>query len=379
MSKDYYEVLGVSKTASADEIKSAFRKLAKQYHPDLHPNDAEAEAKFKEINEAYGVLSDPEKKSNYDRFGTAEPGMGGFGGGGGFGGFSDMDFGDIGDIFGSFFGGGGRGRTRNGPTRGRDIEVEEIISFEEAAFGTTKTVKYSHIENCPDCNGSGAKKGTSPETCSECGGSGQVKSVQRTPLGQFATTRPCSACSGKGKIIKTPCPTCDAKGKVRRKTETEVNIPAGIDDGQTLSMSGYGDSGLNGGPSGDLYVNVHVRPHPIFERRGQTVLCSIPITFVQAALGSDIEVPTIHGKVKMTVPEGTQPNTEFRLRGKGITGIHNKTLGDQIVTVVVEVPKSLNDEQKGLLEKFAEISNQKNYNKQKKFSERLKDLFGSDK
>ncbi len=375
MNKDYYEVLGVSKTASADEIKSAFRKKAKQYHPDLHPGDKEAEEKFKEVNEAYGVLSDPQKKSNYDKFGTAEP-QGGFGGaGGGFGGFSDMDFGDIGDIFGSFFGGSSRGRTRNSPVRGRDIEVEEVISFEEAAFGTEKTVKYSHVENCPDCHGSGAAKGTSPETCPQCNGTGQVKSVQRTPLGQFATTRPCPNCGGKGKVIKTPCSTCDGKGKVRRKTETKVKIPAGIADGQTLSMSGYGDSGLNGGPSGDLYINIHVRPHAIFERSGQNVLCTIPITFVQAALGADVEVPTIHGKVKMTIPEGTQPNTEFRLRGKGIAGLNGRGMGDEIVTVVVEIPKSLNDEQKGLLEKFAGSTNQKNYNKQKKFGEKLKEFF----
>ena len=376
MNKDYYEVLGVSKTASADEIKSAFRKKAKQYHPDLHPGDKEAEEKFKEVNEAYGVLSDPQKKSNYDKFGTAEPQGGGFGGaGGGFGGFSDMDFGDIGDIFGSFFGGSSRGRTRNSPVRGRDIEVEEVISFEEAAFGTEKTVKYSHVENCPDCHGSGAAKGTSPETCPQCNGTGQVKSVQRTPLGQFATTRPCPNCGGKGKVIKTPCSTCDGKGKVRRKTETKVKIPAGIADGQTLSMSGYGDSGLNGGPSGDLYINIHVRPHAIFERSGQNVLCTIPITFVQAALGADVEAPTIHGKVKMTIPEGTQPNTEFRLRGKGIAGLNGRGMGDEIVTVVVEIPKSLNDEQKGLLEKFAGSTNQKNYNKQKKFGEKLKEFF----
>lgn len=374
MNKDYYEVLGVSKTASADEIKSAFRKKAKQYHPDLHPGDKEAEENFKAVNEAYGVLSDPQKKANYDKFGTAEP-QGGFGGAGGFGGFSDMDFGDIGDIFGSFFGGGSRGRTRNAPVRGRDIEVEEVISFEEAAFGVEKTVKYSHVENCPDCGGSGAAKGTSPETCPQCNGTGQIKSVQRTPLGQFATSRPCPNCGGSGKVIKTPCTTCDGKGKVRRKTETKVKIPAGIADGQTLSMSGYGDSGLNGGPSGDLYINVHVRPHPIFERSGQNVLCSIPVTFVQAALGADVEVPTIHGKVRMTIPEGTQPNTEFRLRGKGITGLNGRGTGDEIVTVVVEIPKSLNEEQKSLLEKFAGSTNQKNYNKQKKFGEKLKEFF----
>ena len=370
--RDYYEVLGVEKSASADEMKKAYRKLAKQYHPDLHPGDKEAEEKFKELSEAYEVLSDPQKKANYDQFGHDGPQ--GFGGGaGGFGGFGGFD--DLGDIFGSFFGGGRSSARRNGPVRGRDVEVVEVVSFEEAAFGVTRDINYSHIENCPDCGGSGAKKGTSPETCSNCGGSGQVRSVQRTPFGQFQTTQPCSVFGGSGKIIKEKCSTCDGKGKVRRKVTETVNIPAGIDDGQTISVSGRGDAGSRGGPAGDLYVTVHIRPHEIFERQGTSVLCSIPITFVQAALGADIDVPTIHGKVKMTVPEGTQPGTEFRLRGKGIPSLRTKNPGDQFVTIVVEVPKNLSSEQKATLEKFAELEGEKNYNKKKKFSEKIKDLF----
>ncbi|MFA7636321.1 MAG: molecular chaperone DnaJ [Monoglobales bacterium] len=369
--RDYYEVLGVDKSASADEIKKAYRKLAKQYHPDLHPGDKEAEEKFKELSEAYEHLSDPQKKANYDQFGHDGPQ--GFGGAGGFGGFGGFD--DISEIFGSFFGGGRSSARRNGPVRGRDVEVVEVVSFEEAAFGVTREINYSHIENCPDCGGSGAKKGTSPETCSNCSGSGQVRTVQRTPFGQFQTTQPCSACNGSGKIIKEKCPTCDGKGKVRRKVTEKVNIPSGIDDGQTISVSGKGDAGSRGGPSGDLYVTVHIRPHAIFERQGTSVLCSIPITFVQAALGAEIDVPTIHGKVKMTIPEGTQPNTEFRLRGKGIPHLGTKTPGDQYVTIIVEVPKNLNSEQKETLQKFAQQLSDKNYNKKKKFSEKVKDFF----
>lgn len=378
MKRDYYEVLGVSKTASQDEIKKAYRKLAMQYHPDRNPGNKEAEDKFKEANEAYEVLSDSQKRSNYDRFGhEGAQNFGGAGGGtGGFGGFGGMDFDDLGDIFGSFFGGSSNSRSRrNAPQKGQDIEVDEVISFEEAAFGVEKEIEYSRIENCPSCHGSGAKEGTSPETCSACGGTGQVKQVQRTPFGQFATTSPCSACKGTGKIIKSPCSTCDGKGKVRRKTKQTVKIPAGINHGQTISVSGEGGSGKNGGRNGDLFVTIHIRPHAIFERNGDDVLCNIPITFVQAALGTEVDVPTLYGKVKMTVPEGTQPNTEFRLRGKGIANLHSKQKGDQYVTVAVEVPKNLSGEQKNILERFADTTNDKQYNKRKKFSEKLKSFF----
>ncbi len=377
MKRDYYEVLGVSKSASADEIKKAYRGLAKKYHPDLNPDNKEAEEKFKEASEAYEVLSDSEKRANYDQYGhDGPPQFGGFGGGsGGFGGFGGFD--DLGDIFGSFFGGGGSrgGARRNGPQKGDDLETTVVISFEEAAFGCEKEVEYPRIEICPKCKGTCAAEGSSPETCGTCGGSGQVRQVQRTAFGQFSTTRACQACGGKGKIVKNPCQTCDGKGMVKKKNKKTITIPAGIDNGQTLTSSGDGSCGRNGGPNGDLYINIHVRPHTLYERNGVNVLCSIPITFVQAALGADIEVPTLYGKVKMTVPEGTQPNTEFRLRGKGIPSLRTKQPGDQFVTVTVEVPKNLSGEQKDLLAKFAETTNDKQYNKKKKFADKIKDLF----
>ena len=382
MKKDYYESLGVSKTASADEIKKAYRKLAKQYHPDLNPDNKEAEEKFKEVSEAYEVLSDDTKRRNYDQFGhEGVNGAGGFGGAGRFGGFGGMGgFEDLGDIFGSFFGGGGsRRRSANAPQRGRDIEVDEVISFEEAAFGVEKEITYSRVEDCPDCKGSGAKPGTSPETCSACGGSGQVRRVQSTPFGQFQTNSPCNVCGGTGKVIKSPCSKCDGKGKVRRKITKKVHIPAGINEGQTIPVEGAGSVGFRGGANGDLYVNVHIRPHQLFERRGTSVLCSIPITFVQAALGAKVVVPTLHGNVEMTVPEGTQPNTTFTLKGKGIPELYSKRTGDQYVTVVVEVPKNLSNEQKEILEKFAETTDDKQYNKKKKFGDKFKGFMGGDK
>ena len=375
--QDYYEVLGLKKDATDADIKRAYRKLAAQYHPDVN-HDPGAEEKFKEINEANEVLSDPDKRARYDQYGFAgvDPNFNPNAGGSPFGGAGFGDFGDLGDIFGSFFGGGSSGRaSRNGPQRGKDLEVDEVISFEQAAFGVEKEVNFARVEDCPDCHGNGAKPGTSPETCSACGGSGQVKSVQRTPFGQFATSRPCNTCGGSGKVIKTPCPKCDGKGKVRRKTTVKVNIPAGIDEGQTISMPGEGNAGVRGGRNGDLFINIHVRPHPIFERDGQNVLCSVPVTFVQATLGAEVEVPTLHGKVKMTIPEGTQPGTEFRLRGKGIPNVRTKVAGDQFVKVIVEVPKNLSAEQKEVLEKFASMTNDKQYNKKKKFGDKLKGFF----
>ena len=306
--RDYYEVLGVSKSATDDEIKRAYRKLAKKYHPDVNPdNKKEAEEKFKEATEAYEVLSDSTKRSRYDQFGHAgvDPSYGGGSsgsgfGGSGFGGFS-MDMDDLGDIFGSFFGGGFGGsssRRRNGPQRGSDVEVDVTLSFEEAVFGAEKEIKFYRIDDCAKCGGTGAKEGTTAETCSVCGGSGQIKTTQRTPFGQFVNTSTCNTCGGKGKVIKNPCPTCGGKGKVRKNTKVSVKIPAGIDDGQTISMRGEGNIGANGGPRGDLYVNVRVRKHSVFVRKGQDIFCEIPITFVQAALGAEIEVPTLTGKVK---------------------------------------------------------------------------------
>lgn len=378
--RDYYEVLGVDKNISDDDLKKAYRKKAKLYHPDLHPGDAEAEKNFKEVNEAYEVLSDKDKRSRYDQFGHAgvDPnfnpgGAGGFGGG--FGGF---DFGDLGDIFGSMFGGGFGGGSRsnpNAPRRGSDVESAVTISFEEAAKGCKKTIKVTRIEKCSDCEGSGAKKGTSATTCSTCQGRGQVNVTQRTPFGVVQTSRACDACGGKGKIIPNPCGTCGGKGLVRRTSEKKVEIPAGIDDGQAFRLSGEGNCGLNGGPNGNLIVEVSIRPHPIFERQGYDVYCDIPVTFVQAALGAEITVPTLDGKVKLNIHEGTQPGDTFKLRDKGIKRLNYSGKGDQYVKIVVEIPKDLSKEQKQILKDFDTKTGDKNYKKNKSFFDKVKDLF----
>ena len=348
----------MQKGASDDEIKKSYRKLAKQYHPDLHPGDKECEDKFKEIGEAYEVLSDPDKKAKYDQFGHAafDPSSG-FGGGG-FGGFGD--FGDLGDILGNIFGGGFGGfggssaRQRNAPQKGENLRVRISVSFEEAAFGCAKEISVPRIEDCDDCKGSGCKPGTSPETCSECNGTGTVRTQQRTPFGVMASTAACRKCGGTGKIIKEPCPTCSGKGKVRKTRTISVNIPAGIDDGQTISLRGQGHAGVNGGPAGDLLITVAVKAHPFFERDGASVLMELPISFAQAALGAEVEVPTLDGKVKYTIPEGTQTGTTFRLRGKGIPYLNSDRRGDQYVTVYIETPKNLTKEQKELLQRFSE-------------------------
>ncbi len=379
--KDYYEVLGVDRGAVDDEIKKAYRKAAKKYHPDLNPGDKEAEAKFKEANEAYEVLSDKEKRARYDQFGHAgiDPNYGaggGFGGSGGFGGFGD--FGDIGDIFSSFFGGGFSGGSRsnpNAPRRGGDVTTSVNISFEEAAKGCKKTVRVTSIDGCDDCHGTGAAEGSSPKTCPACHGTGQIKVVQRTPFGQMQTQRPCEQCRGAGKIIEKPCRTCGGKGKVRRTRDEEINIPAGIDDSQVLIVRGKGDAGANGGPSGDLNVAINVRPHPIFERNGTDVYCEVPITFVQAALGAEIQVPTLDGKANLKIREGTQPGDKFRLKGKGIVRTNSTYRGDQYVIVNIEVPKDLTKAQKDTLSKFESQSSDKNYAKQKSFFEKVKEVF----
>ena len=378
--RDYYEVLGVDKTADDAAIKKAYRQQAKKYHPDLNPGDKEAEAKFKEVNEAYEVLSDSEKKSRYDQFGHAgvDPnfGAGGAGGGAGFGGF---DFGDIfGDIFGGGFGGFGGGSRRsnpNAPRRGADVASRITISFEEAAKGCTKNIKVSHIETCSTCGGSGAKAGTSPKTCPVCNGTGSQVVQQRTPFGVMQTQTTCSRCSGSGKIIETPCEKCSGKGRVRITREHTVNVPAGIDDMQMLNVRGQGDAGVNGGPNGDLRIEVTVRPHPIFERNGFDVHCEIPVTFVQAALGAEISVPTLDGKVKLKIHEGTQPGDEFKLTGKGIKRINGGGKGNQYVKITVEIPKNLSKDQKEILEKFDNATYEKNYKKQKNFFDKLKDMF----
>ena len=347
--RDYYEVLGVSKGASDDEIKKAYRKLAKQYHPDLNPGNQEAEAKFKEVNEAYEVLSDSDKRARYDQFGHAgvDPN----------------------------FGGGSRRANPNAPRRGSDTQANLVISFEEAAKGCQKSVTYHQIETCADCHGTGAAAGTSPKSCPNCGGTGQVRISQRTPFGVVQSTQTCDRCNGSGKLIETPCKTCDGKGRVRRQKTVEVTVPAGIDDEQILNVGGKGNAGANGGPNGDLHIYVSVRPHPIFERRGNDVWCEMPITFTQAALGADVVVPTLDGKVSYHVHEGTQPGDVFKLKGKGIQSLHGRSRGDQFVQVTVEVPKNLNKRQKELLSELDSASDDKNYQKRKSFFSKLKDLF----
>ncbi len=353
--RDYYEVLGLSKGASDDEIKKAYRKMAKENHPDLHPGDKACEERFKEINEAYEVLSDPDKKAKYDQYGHAafDPSAG-FGGGAGFGDFGDIfgGFGGFGDIFGDIFGGGGA-RQSNAPRKGESIRTNVSISFEEAAFGCKKDVTIARIEQCPDCKGSGAAAGTTPEVCPDCKGTGSVRTTQRTPFGMVQSNAPCSKCRGTGKIIHQPCPSCHGMGSVRKQHKINVTIPAGIDDGQTVSVRGQGSAGANGGPAGDLLVYVIVRPHARFERDGANVILEQEISYVHAVLGGDIEVPTLDGNVKLSIPEGTQTGSVFRMRGKGIPYLRGSGRGDQFVSVKVAVPRNLTGSQKELLKQFA--------------------------
>lgn len=356
--RDFYEVLGVKKGASEDELKKAYRKLAKENHPDLHPGDKECEARFKEINEAYEVLSDPDKRAKYDQFGHAafDPSQG-FGGGGGFGGFEGFGgFGDIfSDIFGGGFGfGGGGGRNPNAPRKGDNLRATVNIKFEEAAFGVKKDVFVSKIEQCPDCKGTGCAEGTTAEVCPDCKGTGTVMSTKRTPFGMVQSSEQCPKCRGRGKVIHSPCKTCRGMGSVRRQHKVSVSIPAGIDDGQTISLKGQGNAGLNGGPAGDLLITVLVQPHARFERDGASILLDQEISFSQAALGAEVEVPTLDGKVKLNIPEGTQTGTTFRLKGKGVPFLRNGGRGDQFVTVNVAVPRSMTSTQKNALRRYAE-------------------------
>ncbi len=365
--RDYYEVLGLNKGASDEEIKKAFRQQAKKCHPDLNPGDKEAEKRFKEVNEACECLSDPEKKSRYDQFGHAgvDPNFGGgFDGfGGGFGG---MDF-DLGDIFGSIFGGGrSSARNRNAPRKGERVHAQTKITFEEAAFGCDKEVPISRIEVCDSCEGSGCQEGTTAEKCSNCKGTGSVTTQNRTPFGIMQSTSDCPKCGGKGKIIHQPCTKCKGAGLIRRNKKIKVSIPAGIDDGQTISLHGQGSAGINGGEPGDLYITISVQLHPLFTREGNAVLFEMPVSFSQAALGADIHVPTLDGKVKYSIPEGTQTGTVFRLRGKGITNLRGGGRGDQFVTVRVETPTGLNSQQKDLLKQLAESMGDSKTGKKKK-------------
>ncbi|NLL88354.1 MAG: molecular chaperone DnaJ [Firmicutes bacterium] len=372
--QDYYEILGVPRDASQEEIKKAYRRLARQYHPDVNKEPG-AEERFKDINEAYRVLGDPETRSQYDQFGHAAFENGGFGQG--FGGFGDFGFGfeDLGDIFADMFFGGSTARRQRRPRKGADIRVSLTIEFDEAAFGVEKHVEVSRTEICAHCHGNQAEPGTPLKTCPDCGGSGQVRSVQRTVFGQIQTSRTCSRCGGEGKVFEMPCKVCQGRGTVQAAKKISVKIPAGIDDGQVVRVGGQGEAGSYGGPYGDLLAVVHVKPHEFFARRGNDIVCEVPISFVQAALGDEIDVPTLEGDVKMRIPEGTQSGRVFRLRGKGITDVRGFGRGDQLVQVNVVTPTKLTPRQKQILREFAKASDESLPNETKSFFGKVKDAF----
>jgi molecular chaperone DnaJ len=377
LARDYYEVLGVSKGASYDEIKKAFRQQAKKYHPDLHPGDQEAEARFKEVNEAYSILSDPDKKAKYDRFGHAGVDPNGFGGGGSGGAYSSYDV-DLGDIFSSFFGGGfgGSSRRRTGPQKGADLKYHMALEFMEAAFGCSKTFQITKEDICKSCNGSGAQPGTTPETCPTCRGAGRVQQQTQTLFGMTMVTKSCPTCNGRGTVIKNACSQCRGKGRLKTVKNLTVVIPAGVDTGDMLPVRGEGEPGTNGGPYGDLYIEFKVKKHDVFERNGINTSCNVPITYAQAALGGEIEVPTIYGKEKYTLKEGTQPGDTITIRSKGIPNKNNPNMkGDHVVKFVLEVPTGLSREQKQLLKQFNDTLTDRNYMRSSQFFQKIKNLF----
>ncbi|WP_067622013.1 molecular chaperone DnaJ [Alicyclobacillus acidiphilus] len=373
--RDYYEVLGVSRSASQDEIKKAYRKLARQYHPDVNKDDPQAQQKFAEIAEAYDVLSDPAKRSRYDQFGHQDPTQG-FGGAGGQGaGFGDFDFGGFGDIFDMFFGGAGGARAR-GPQRGHDLEYELEVDFEDAAFGVEEEIQIPRTETCSTCSGTGAKPGTSPKTCSVCHGSGEQQTVTNTPFGRMVNRRVCQACQGRGQIVDQPCPDCRGQGRRRVRRTVQIKVPPGVDTGTRLRVAGAGEASPNGGQPGDLHIIIHVRPHPLFERDGTNVYVDVPLSFVQAALGDEIDVPTLDGNVKLRIPEGTQSGTSFRLRGKGIPKLGSPVArGDQHVRVQVMTPTNLSEEARELFRQLAKELGEQTHEQARTFMERMKDAF----
>lgn len=372
--RDYYEVLGIDKNATDEDIKRAYRKKAKECHPDLHPNDKEAEARFKELNEANEVLSDPDKRARYDQFGFDGPDMGGGAGGSPFGGMDFSGMGGMGDIFDQLFNGGMGGSAqarRNAPRQGNDVRYELRLTFEEAAKGCHKSVEFYRYENCATCGGSGAKPGTQPQTCSMCKGTGQI----RQSGGWMTTVRTCPACGGSGKVIKDKCSSCGGSGRVRMRRTLELDVPAGVDDNIVLSKRGQGEPGANGGPNGDLLIQITVKPHKLFRREGTNLRLEVPISFTQAALGAEIDVPTLDGSVKYTIPEGTQTDTEFRIRGKGIQQLGSNNKGDLIFKVRVETPRRLTEKQRELLRQFDGDDNGKQYDQRKTFIDKVKELF----
>ena len=372
--RDYYEVLGIDKNATDEDIKRAYRKKAKECHPDLHPNDKEAEARFKELNEANEVLSDPDKRARYDQFGFDGPDMGGSAGGNPFGGMDFSGMGGMGDIFDQLFNGGMGGSAqarRNAPRQGNDVRFELRLTFEEAAKGCHKSVEFYRYENCATCGGSGAKPGTQPQPCSMCKGTGQI----RQSGGWMTTVRTCPACGGSGKVIKDKCSSCGGSGRVRMRRTLELDVPAGVDDNIVLSKRGQGEPGANGGPNGDLLIQITVKPHKLFRREGTNLRLEVPISFTQAALGAEIDVPTLDGSVKYTIPEGTQTDTEFRIRGKGIQQLGSNNKGDLIFKVRVETPRRLTEKQRELLRQFDGDDNGKQYDQRKTFIDKVKELF----